>query len=504
MRWQPNSSKAIAIFSYDRRNGNGAIHAHPFNPAGTPAGLGWRETPQSQAREGGGGDDTDGLFASLRLTYTTGDWTISNTFGYRQTRAFGWTDNDGVPAEQLYFCTVSQLSPKPGTADGKSDDTFTDEFRVVSEKDGPFNVTAGAFYERNKARFVGRIGGSFFATPTQAYTPTFDNHDDLTAYSAYLEVYYNLTDRLKISAGGRYTHEKKYHSVQFDQDLLDLFAIPAAFDFSEASNNFNNFSPRLVLSYDADEWNLYASYNGGFKSGGYNSPGFGIELLKPEKINAFEAGAKYRSPDGKLYFSTAGYYYDWKNIQVSFITGGGSEISQQNAAGAEIYGAEAEVNYSPNQKWNVRAGMAWNHARYSSFTNAAVYNLIGGVLTATAENLTGRQVQHAPDFTANGSVTYNFPIGGWSGSVTAAARYSSQYDFTAGAGGQLRAARQGAHALVNVTGNFVTPSENIELGWFVENLTDKKLFSLISTGDTGVYYTPDEPRTYGVTVRYSF
>ena len=504
-RWQPSDAfDAVASFSYDRRNGNGAIHAHLYDPAGDPVGLGFYETRQSPAREGGGGDDTDGLMASLKLAYTAGDWTISNTFAYRQTRAYGCTDNDGVPEELLYFCTVSQRSPNPGTADGKKDRTITNELRIVSEMDGPLNVTAGVFYERNTARFVGRIGGAFFETPTQAYTPTFDNHDNLTAYSGYLEVYYNLTDRLKVTAGGRYTHEKKYHSVLFDQDLLDLFVIPAAYAFADDSHTFNNFSPRVVLSYDADAWNFYASFNRGFKSGGYNSPGFGIELLKPEKISAFEGGAKYRSPDGKLLVTTAAYYYDWNNIQVSFITGGGSGISQQNAAGAHIYGAEADFNYSPIRALNVRAGLAWTHARYSSFTNAAVYNLIGGTLTATAEDLSGSQVQHAPDFTANGSVTYSFPIADWTGHFTAAARYTSKYDFTAGAGGQLRAARQQAHAIVNLTGGFVTPSEKIELGWFVKNLTDKKLFSLISTGDTGVYYTPDEPRTYGATLRYSF
>jgi len=505
-RWQPSENfNAVASFSYDRRNGNGAIHAHLFSPSGAPVGLGFYQTRQSPAREGGGGDDTDGLMASLRLSYTSGDWTFSNTFAYRRTRAYGCTDNDGVPQELLYFCTVSQKSPDPGTADGKRDDTYTNELRIVSEMDGPLNLTAGAFYERNKARFVGRIGGAFFEPNGVVYTPTFDNHDKLTAYSAYVDVYYNLTDKLKITAGARYTHEKKYHSVQLDQDTLTLFGIPPAFAFSEGSTNFDNLSPRLVLSYDAGDVNYYLSFNRGFKSGGYNSPGFGVDPpLDPEKISAFEAGAKYRSPDGKLYLSAAAYYYDWNGVQVAFITGGGSGITQQNAAGAHIYGAEADMNYSPDPAWNVRAGLAWTHARYSSFTNAAVYNLINGTLTATAEDLSGKRVQHAPDFTANGSITHNFPVGDWNGHVTLAGRYTTKYDFTAGAGGQLRAARQKAHAIVNATGGFVTPSENLELGWFVENLFDQKVISLISTGDTGVYYTPDEPRTYGVTVRYSF
>ncbi|KHK91388.1 TonB-dependent receptor [Novosphingobium malaysiense] len=500
-RWQPVPElDVIGTFAYDRRNGNGAIHSLRFDPAGEPTGLGWYQTMQSPAREGGGGDDTDGLMASLLVSYTAGDWTVSNTFAYRRTRAFGCTDNDGVPAELLYFCTVSQRSPNPGTADGKRDDTFTNELRVVSDGAGPLNVTAGLFYEHNKSRFVGRIGGGFFGT----LLPTFDNRDKLEAWSGYLELYYNLTDRLKVTLGGRYTHEKKYHSVLLDDDALALvgFTLPT---FDEASKSFDNFSPRFVLAYDADDWNFYASLSRGFKSGGFNSPDFAITPpLDPETITAGEVGAKYRSPDGSLRFSTAAFYYDWNGVQVAFITGGGTGIMQQNAAGAHIYGVEADLTYSPNSSWTLRAGAAGTHARYSSFTNAAVYDLIGGFLTATAEDLSGDPVQHAPDFTANGSVTYNFPLGDWTGHVTAAGYYTSKYDFTAGAGGELRASRQRAHALVNLTGSFVTPAENLELGWFVENLFDVKRISLINTGSNGVYMTPDTPRTYGATVRYSF
>jgi iron complex outermembrane receptor protein len=506
LAWQPMPDlEVIGTASYDRRNGNGAIHSLRYNPDGTPTTLGFYETMQSPAREGGGGDDTDGLLTSLRAQYTTGDWTVSNTFAYRRTRAFGCTDNDGVPAELLYFCTVSQMSPNPGTADGKRDDTITNEFRVVSNSKGPLNVTAGLFFEDNNARFVGRIGGAFFPAPppgTGTLTPTFDNHDNLTAYSAYLEAYYNFTDQLKLTAGGRYTHEKKRHSVLNDNDAITLFGVPV---FDEDETSFNNFSPRAVLSYDAGTMNYYASYSQGFKSGGFNSPALTIDPpLKPEKIDAFEGGAKYRSADGKLRVSGAAFYYNWRDVQVAFITGGGAGITQQNAAGVHIYGAELNVDASPIPALQLSAGLAYTHSRFSSFPNAAVYDIIGGTLQATAEDLEGFRTPQAPDWTANGAATYSFPLGDWGGTVTAAARYTSEYDFTAGAGGELRASRQKPFTLVNLTGTFVTPAKNLEFGWFVKNLLDEKYISLISTGNTGVYMTPDEPRTYGGTIRYTF
>jgi len=488
--------RIVATGSYDRRDGNGAIHSLRFNPDGTSTGIGYFETRQSLNREGGGGDDTNGLLGSLRADYETGDWTISNTLAWRRTRSFGCTDNDGVPAELLYFCLVSQRSPNPGTAEGKEDKTLTNEFRVASNFDGPFDVTAGLFYERNRARFVGRVGGAFFGTAQ----PTFDNRDNLTAYSAFLEAYYNITEKLKVTGGLRYTHEKKYHSASLDADAGG----PA---FAEGRTDFSNVSPRFVLSYDAGSVNYYASFNRGFKSGGFNSPTFGVDPpLKPETISAYEVGAKYRSPDGRLRLTGAAFHYDWKNVQVAFITGGGAGIQQQNAAAARIRGAELSLDWAPSSSFTFNAGFAYTHARYRSFPNAAVYNInpATGTLSATAADLKGFRLPHAPDFTASGSITYSFGLADWTGDITLAARATTKYDYSAGGAGQLRASRQPGFALVNLSGNFITPDERIELGWFVSNLMNKKHIQLISTGDTGVYETPAEPRLFGVTARYNF
>ncbi|QIG80756.1 TonB-dependent receptor [Stakelama tenebrarum] len=506
MLWEPDTQfRALAMFSYDRRDGNGAIHSLRYNGDGTPTNLGFYETSQSPAREGGGGDDTDALLAALTLEYNADRWTLSNTFAYRRTRAYGCTDNDGLPGENLYFCSVSQRSPNPGDADGKRDDTITNELRFVSDFGGPLDVTVGGFFERNKARFVGRIGGVNWFGST---TPTFDNHDDLTAYSVYGEVYYNLTPALRLTGGVRYTREEKYHSVLNDMDARNMLsgggALPPAFQDGEVS--FDNFSPRAVISYDAGDVNLYASYNRGFKSGGFNSPSLTLDPpLDPETIDAFEIGAKYRSPDGTLRLDTAGYYYDWKDVQVAFITGGGAGILQQNAAGSEIYGAEVNMNWAPVRAIRVNLGLAYTHARFTSFPNAAVYNIVGGALTATAEDLKGFRLPHAPDFTANGSITYNWEAaGGWTGHLTAAARYTTEYDYTAGAGGELRASRQEAFTLVDLTGSALAPDGHLEWGFFVSNLLGKEYYSLVSTGDTGVYMTPAAPRTGGVTVTYHF
>ncbi len=499
--WQPTDDfRTLLKLAKDKRNGNGAVHSLRYNADGSRTGLGFYKTAQSPNREGGGGDDTESQMASWRVEYDLDSWSITNTLAYRETRAYGCTDNDGVVDELLYFCTVSGRSPNPGSADGKEDNTLTNELRLTSNHDGPFNITAGLFYERNEARFVGRIGGDWFNG-----TPTFDNRDDLKAYSTYFDASYQITDALKISGGLRYTREQKEHSVRNDQDAFDLLGGGFPY-YSEGDTDFENVSPRVVLSYDAGNTNYYASYSEGFKSGGFNSPSLTLDpVLDSEEISAFEVGAKYKSDDGSLALSGAVYYYDWDDVQVAFITGGGSGILQQNAAGARNYGGEINLDWAPAEAWRISAGFGYTHARFTDFPQAAVYNLVNGFLTATAEDLKDKPVPQAPDETANLAVTYLYGLeSGWHGHVTAAARYSSEYDFTSGAGGELRASRQDPLTLVNLTGSVKSPSGSYELGWFVSNLLDEEYIQLVSTGNTGVYMTPAEPRLWGATFKYNF
>lgn len=499
--WEPDDTFAAVLKAqYDRHNGNGAVHSLRFTANGLETGLGYYETSQSPNREGGGGDDTNALALSARFEYRPGDWILSNTLAFRRTRSFGCTDNDGLPAEVLYFCLVSERSPNRLVgAQGKEDRTITNELRLMSDRGGPLDLTTGLFVERNRARFAARVGGAMVGS----LTPTFDNRDDLTAFSAFAEFYYQIDERLKLTAGARFTHERKRHSVELDADALAVAPQLSAFD--QARTRFSNLSPRLVLAYDADRLTYYASFNRGFKSGGFNSPAARIDPpLDPEKISAFELGSRYRSNDGKTRIAAALFRYAWTDVQVAFITGGGAGIMQQNAAGAEIWGGEVGLDHVA-RRWRANLGLAYSHGRFTRFPNAAVYNLIGGRLTATAEDLGGDRLPQAPDFTATGSLTWYFDLPEeWSGSVTAAARYSAKYDFTAGGGGELHGNRQPAFALVNLSGTVTSPGDRWELGWFVSNLFGRRHVSLISTGDTGVYMTPAEPRLYGLTLRRSF
>jgi len=275
--------------------------------------------------------------------------------------------------------------------------------------------------------------------------------------------------------------------------------------FNSARTHFSNLSPRLALTCEGSRLVTYVSFSQGFKSGGFNSPAPNIDPpLAPERISALELGLRLRSVDGRTRVSAALFHYEWQDVQVAFITGGGAGIMQQNAAGARVWGAELGLDHSARQ-WRANVGLTYSHGRFTRFPNAAVYDVVDGRLQATAQDLGGYPLPQGPDFTATGSVTRSFELSkGWAGAITASARFSSAYDFTAGAGGELGASHQPAFALVNLRAALNSPGNQWEVGTFVSNLFSKRYISLISTGDTGVYMTPAEPRTYGVTLRRAF
>ena len=86
-----------------------------------------------------------------------------------------------------------------------------------------------------------------------------------------------------------------------------------------------------------------------------------------------------------LYF--AGFYMDYKNLQISFtnfINRNGTDVPVvilQNAPSAEIYGAEANLEFEVFDNFNFRAGATWLHARYGDnflFSGVGVSNSCGG------------------------------------------------------------------------------------------------------------------------------
>src|SRR3546814_16868620 len=74
---------------------------------------------------------------------------------------------------------------------------------------------------------------------------------------------------------------------------------------------------RAIIAQDvAEDVNVYASYNRGFKSGGFNPVAFTSPATTPEVLDAFEIGFKSRTADRLLQLNASAFYYIYKDIQL--------------------------------------------------------------------------------------------------------------------------------------------------------------------------------------------
>jgi iron complex outermembrane receptor protein len=368
---------------------------------------------------------------------------------------------------------------------------------------GPLNFLGGLYYQNTEARMAGILKGLAFGP----YEPLFDNYSYIKSYSAYAEGYYEVIPDLRLTVGGRYSKDDKSLRTIDGGDSLPIFGIPPGTTFGESAG-FSDFTPRVVLAYDVGNANYYASYNKGFKSGGFNSPAVAtVTALRPETIDGYEIGFKGSFLDNRARLNVATFFTKSYDVQVASIDPATDSVVQQNAASVKAYGDEVDFSMAVTTHWKFQLNAGYLHSRFTSFPDAATYSLQGGLIQSTQENLSGFPTTYSPNFTGNANVTYSteLPVG-WSGSMTLSDRYTSPYDFNPGAGGTtLGYDQQKAFNIVNLTARLYSPSDKFRLNLYVSNLTNKFYYDSVQTSaDFGTYTAPALPRTYGLALRYTF
>jgi len=316
---------------------------------------------------------------ALTLTADLGNATLKSITAYRDLAWSDGLDLDGSPSPVAYtqritdYHALSQELQLTGTA--------------LSDR---LNYVLGAFYFKEKAETLGPQvffgGGADFQSDYGSHTK---------AIALYAQLDYKLTDALKLSLGGRYTHETKdvrrYLRVNFDA-ANGIFSplVVANIPYGGVPDaKYSNFSPAATLSYAASaNVNVYARFARGFKSGGFNGetndfaaptaacPTGALELCdpyNPEKVDSYELGIKSKLADGRLILNVAAFRDQHKDIQLSIFraTGAASSIVR-NAASARIQGLEFEAVARPVDSLTVNATLALLDAKYNKYLDAGL------------------------------------------------------------------------------------------------------------------------------------
>jgi iron complex outermembrane receptor protein len=434
---------------------------------------------------------------SLKLTGDLGPITVMSITAGHLSHFHSGTDEGAYGGAPSPYA----ISLENAVVDYNDGNDLEQEFRVLSHFTGPVNFLAGLNGQYSDERNEFGISGASFTTyPGGALTTS----PRLYTYSVspYADLYFDLTSQLKLTVGGRFNKDRKDTSVLVESGLLG-----PAFRYDDS---WNNFTPHAILSYEPDkDQTYYFSYSTGFKSGGFNLPSFAqspTDILQPEKIKSFEVGAKNRFLNDRIQTTAAVFYYDYKDVQVAFVSPGRGEI-KQNAASAKAHGVELDAQFAATDQLTLGAGYAYLHARFTDYPNASINTPSPGGLgfTTITANLSGTPLTRAPDNTLYASGTYTFPVTtGWKAGFTGLTRFTSAYDFNPDAGGTAGLDMQRPFAITNFSGFIGTDDDRLKLGFFVNNAFDRFYLVLANTSALGAYRGPAAPRTFGGNISYRF
>ncbi|KGB52709.1 TonB-dependent receptor [Sphingopyxis sp. LC81] len=215
----------------------------------------------------------------------------------------------------------------------------------------------------------------------------------IKSWAAFGEAYWNINEDLKLTLGARYTKDKKRADQVPSQLLLggginnpsgpafvgDITGgrvnsgYPALDDIVQS---WGRFTGRAVLDWKpdlnfTDDTLIYASVSRGYKGGGVNPPRIDFnpnvvqfqflpQTFRPEYVNAFEIGTKNSFDGGRFTLNATGFFYDYKDFQVSQIV---DRIAYNENFNATSWGLEFEAAWRPSRAFRVDANLGYLKTR---------------------------------------------------------------------------------------------------------------------------------------------
>lgn len=365
---------------------------------------------------------------SFTLTWDLGSGhQVKSITGYRR---LDWNDSldlDGSPLPVVWTQRFTDY------------DQISQDLQLLSSADR-WNYVAGLYYFGDDGKTNNPQNFFMLDPDNDVY---FDSRygTKTSAWAAYGQVDFRPIDPLTLTAGIRYTREKKEIDRAFGLriDPLDPFfyLIPQG---TGASDTFDATTPVFSAAWRfSEQVNTYFRYAEGFKSGGFNGeysePPTGNETpeefgeliarniaetqtpFKPEKQQSFELGVKSNFAGGRVLLNAAVFHNKLEDFQASIFLGtGAAATAVRNAGKATIQGIELEGAVRIGDGTVLRANYAWLDPEYDEFFDAGVN---------VASN---RAFVHAPEHSFNIVLDSELMRRSW-GAVRAVIDYAWTDDF---------------------------------------------------------------------------
>jgi iron complex outermembrane receptor protein len=458
---------------------------------------------------------TDQKAFSAEVNWDLGWADLTSVTAWRYWHFDPLQDSDGTPLDIIQV-NVAKTKDWQGSQ----------EFRLAS-KPGRFNWQAGAYFFRQKLKdhFIlnqfGSDASAFYTTYLRTANPAAaavniatgsqyigDTRADTDSAAVFGQANYELTDKLTLTGGIRYTHDKR-QGISDTSTIGTPYvttSIPFHYDVEVKGGNTSWLaSAAYKITPDAL---AYVSYSTGYKAAGLNlnsavTAGSPL-VLEPEDVKNWEAGLKLTLLDHRATLNLSAFRNDLSGLQANISPSNGARSYLANVGDVRSQGFELEGTFQPIQALLLSLNGSYNDAKYKSYPNAPC-----PVGVAAPCDLSGKPLFQAPKWVANASAQYNFDLG------QAARGYAGvQYTYRSGVFGSVDDSPFtwiSSYSLVNArVGAKFGQDDRYDLSFWVNNAFDKRYFQNLGTASVvgaavyGVSGQLGTPRTAGATLRATF
>ena len=390
---------------------------------------------------------------------------------------------------------------------------FSQEVRLTSNHGEASRVDwiAGAYYQRDLVDKFDRFWAEvpLTALRTLSGESHWRNKGKTESYAVFGQLSFRITEQVQLTAGARYTHDRKSGAVgglavetgdKFNPaDTVPLTPLGAT--FAEGSGfvtaygkSWSRFTPQAILKWTpAEGLMVYASAARGYKGGGFEDTPANVaaatNAYDPETVNSFEGGVKWDFWERRARLNVAVFTMDYKNLQVTQIVASCLCNITDNAASATIKGAELEFQVKPMRRLLLWGGGSYLDTRYNRF------------IDSTGVNNKGHTLQRTPLFQVDLGAELTVDLGPWRDAVTARLDYNV-------AGRQYwqpdNLNLEKAHGLLDGRLALNLPNRDWTVALWGRNLTDKLYRTNVTPFLGDEISTLGSPRTYGLELTARF
>lgn len=370
------------------------------------------------------------------------------------------------------------------------------DINLASREFGPVSFLVGAFYLAGSETFEYNTFTLYFPNLPPAAKVPLAQSDTLgriekEIMAGYGEITLRPVEKLFITAGGRYTHERQrgFSDFGIPNNVLPYPGNPVI---------FNKFTPRITARYAiADHANVYASWGKGFKSGGINLTRYDLPPFDPENIEAWEIGFKGRLAD-TLNVNLSGFWYNYKDLQI--VQYAPPSYYEENAASARIKGIDLDFNWRIAPGLTLSAGGTYLDAYYKEARATVNIPYGTGNIPTPDTDVSGNPLIRAPKFSGNVSLNYELDLSAGRLGAFASVYHNSGYAMEI----QNRI-RQPAYTTLDAEISFAPSAvEGLRVVLWGKNITDRAYYASLLQSQFGDGASYADPATYGVRAEFKF